>query len=166
MLTASNTIASNSLKCLNACLNACLSALLLLVAISSTQAAVAQSGDGSSLAGTPYNGMPFAGSPSRFEASPSSTVSRLQGATTSNQVSSQPWDDVIVVGVNTASPGRFRQRTPTAEQLCIMGAALTSAGLLAFLQMRKKKAAMWSLGASAAAILVISGFAWGIFGTI
>lgn len=50
------------------------------------------------------------------------------------------------------------------ESAAIIGAAVGCLGLSMFFLIKKKKAAFWTLGALAAAILAIAGFAWGTFG--
>ncbi len=56
------------------------------------------------------------------------------------------------------------RRIGQAESAAIIGAALGCLGLSMFFLIKKKKAAFWTLGALAAAILAIAGFAWGTFG--
>jgi len=54
-------------------------------------------------------------------------------------------------------------RTQAPVPWWIIGAALALAALGIYVLTRRKTAALWTLGATMVAVLLVSGFAWGIF---
>lgn len=86
---------------------------------------------------------------------------QLQGATMGT-IGPQGEEPTYIEGVNTSSAQVIMTEFPRMEQVTITGATLSMSALLALFLLRKKKAAMWSLGATSAAVLLVSGFAWGI----
>lgn len=61
-------------------------------------------------------------------------------------------------------PKRMERKIGQTESALIIGGAVSLLSLSVLFLFKKKKAAFWTLGAIAAAVLAIAGFAWGSFG--
>lgn len=69
----------------------------------------------------------------------------------------------IVIDNRMPAP-RSARKIGQTESGMIIGGAVSLLALSVFFLFKKKKAAFWTLGAIAAAVLAIAGFAWGSFG--
>lgn len=88
-----------------------------------------------------------------------------------NQGSGAPFDPSMCSPSASPPPAylcRTQQKTTCrigkTESALIIGSAVSCVALSMFFLIKKKKAAFWTLGALAAAILAVAGYAWGTFG--